>query len=180
MFERTPPAWIAITALMVCWLWLSMPFARSAGAQPEKNQIRIQEVEVLLTSVGPVVLLKAESKAIPVFVDQTVAESIHAALSKQKLPRPLSHDLMRTILQAYDGKVVQVVVTLKGSTYYGALTVDLAGTSKVFDSRSSDAIALAIHFAAPIWVSRELLEKSGKPLEKFDKPADDPPGTQRL
>jgi bifunctional DNase/RNase len=121
-------------------------------------------------------LLKAESKAIPVFVDQTVAESIHAALSKQKLPRPLSHDLMRSILQAYDGKVVQVVVTLKGSTFYGALTIEVAGTSKVFDSRSSDAIALAIHFAAPIWVSRELLEKSGKPLEKTE----DPPGTQRL
>ena len=109
------------------------------------------------------------------FVDQTVAESIHAALSKQKLPRPLSHDLMRAILQAYDGKVVQVVVTLKGATFYGALTIEVAGNSKVFDSRSSDAIALAIHFAAPIWVSRELLEKSGKPLEK-----EDPPGTQRL
>jgi hypothetical protein len=143
------------------------------SAQTNAAQVRIENVEVALTNVGPVVLLKAESRAVPVFVDQTVAESIHAALTKQKLPRPLSHDLMRTILQAYDGKVVQVVVTLKGATYYGALTIDLGGSSKVFDSRSSDAIALAVHFSAPIWVSRELLEKSGKPLE-------DPPGTQRL
>ena len=139
----------------------------------ERDQVRIQEVEVGVTAVGPVVLLKAEAKAIPVFVDQTVADSIHAALTKQKLPRPLSHDLMRTILTAYGGKVVQVVVTLKGATFYGALTIDVAGESKVFDSRSSDAIALAIHFSAPIWVSRELLDKSGRALE-------DPPGSRRL
>ena len=181
MFERARHARIWTTAaLLFCSLMMSMPIVHSAAPQADKNQVRIQEVEVALTSVGPVVLLKAEAKAIPVFVDQTVAESIHAALSKQKLPRPLSHDLMRTILQAYDGKVVQVVVSLKGSTYYGALTVEVAGSSKVFDSRSSDAIALAIHFAAPIWVSRELMEKSGKPFDKSDKPADDPPGTQRL
>jgi len=80
---------------------------------------------------------------------------------------------MRSILQAYDGKVVQVVITLKATTFYGALTIDVGGNSKVFDSRSSDAIALAVHFAAPIWVSRELLEKSGQTL-------DEPPGTQRL
>lgn len=176
MITRTRYRCIRATALIfACCLALYGSFAGGAAAQSQTpaNQVRIQEVEVLLTSVGPVVLLKAESKAIPVFVDQTVAESIHAALSKQKLPRPLSHDLMRSILQAYEGKVVQVVVTLKGSTFYGALTIDVAGKSRVFDSRSSDAIALAVHFAAPIWVSRELLEKSGHSL-------DDPPGTQRL
>ena len=180
MLERARHARIrAAAALLVGFLAIAS-IAQGAAAQADKNQVRVQEVEVALTAVGPVVLLKAEAKAIPVFVDQTVAESIHAALNKQKLPRPLSHDLMRTILQAYDGKVVQVVVTLKGATYYGALTVEVGGNSKVFDSRSSDAIALAIHFAAPIWVSRELLEKSGKPLDKSDKPSDDPPGTQRL
>ena len=89
------------------------------------------------------------------------------------LPRPLSHDLMRSILESYGGKVTQVVVTLKGSTYYGALSVDLGGEAKVFDSRSSDAIALAIHFSAPILVSRELLEAAGKMMEA-------PPGQRRL
>lgn len=181
MWKRTGHAWIpAAAAVVFCSLMTQSAVVHGAAAQADRNQVRIQEVEVALTSLGPVVLLKAESRAIPVFVDQTVAESIHAALSKQKLPRPLSHDLMRTILQAYDGKVVQVVVTLKGATYYGALTIEVAGSSKVFDSRSSDAIALAIHFSAPIWVSRELLEKSGAPLDKSDKPSDDPPGTKRL
>jgi bifunctional DNase/RNase len=54
------------------------------------------------------------------------------------------------------------VVTLKEGTYYGALTVAMPNTSKVFDSRSSDAIALAIHFKAPIIVGRDLLESAGK------------------
>jgi uncharacterized protein len=137
------------------------------------DRVKVESIEVALTTAGPVVLLKAESKAIPVFVDQTVAQSIHAALTRRPLPRPLSHDLMRTILQSYGGKVTQVVVTLKDATYYGALSVDLGGTSKVFDSRSSDAIALAIHFSAPILVSRELLDQAGTAL-------DAPPGQRRL
>jgi bifunctional DNase/RNase len=154
-------------------LLLSLSVRLAIAAQPAQERVRIDEVEVAVSTVGPVVLLKAEARAIPVFVDETVAESIHAALTKRKLPRPLSHDLMHSILAAYDGKVVQAVVSLKGSTFYGELTIELAGKRKVFDSRSSDAIALAIHFAAPIWVSRELLEKSG---ELLDAPA----GTQHL
>jgi len=145
---------LALTALL----------AALATRAAEPGQVRISEVEVVVSPVGPVVLLKAENRAIPVFVDATVADSIHAALTKQKLPRPLSHDLMRSILAAYDGRVTQVVVTLQGATFHGALTVELAGSEKVFDSRSSDAIALAIHFQAPIFVSRELLESSAKPL----------------
>lgn len=151
-----------------------MAFAVHAQPAPDAGeQVRIQAVEVVMTNVGPAVLLKARAKAIPVFVDQTVAESIHAALTRQRLARPLSHDLMRTILESYGGKVTQVVVSLQGTTYYGALSIDLGGSGKVFDARSSDAIALAVHFAAPILVSRALLDSAGEALE-------DPPGSQRL
>ena len=139
------------------------PVRAAETAAPAPDHVRIAEVEVALSPVGPVVLLKSGQRAIPVFVDPTVAESIHAALQKQKLPRPLTHELMRTILEAWDGRVDRIVVTLVGQTFHAALTVTLGGTTREFDSRSSDAIALAIHFAAPIWVSRELLESSGKP-----------------
>ena len=162
-----------LTGVLLCCVSSSLLGAQSGEIQGSGDQVRIQEVDVGVSPVGPVVLLKAEAKAIPVFVDRTVAESIRAALTKQKLVRPLSHDLMRAILAAYGGKVVQVVVTLKGATYYGALTIDVAGERKVFDSRSSDAIALAVHFSAPIWVSRELLDKAGHAVE-------DPPGSRRL
>jgi bifunctional DNase/RNase len=147
--------------------------AAYAGEAEVAAAVKVESVEVALTAAGPVVLLKAQAKAIPVFVDPTVAESIHAALTQRALPRPLSHDLMRTILQAYGGKVTQVVVSLKGATYYGALSIELGGAAKVFDSRSSDAIALAIHFSAPILVSRELLDQAGTTLES-------PPGQLRL
>jgi bifunctional DNase/RNase len=72
---------------------------------------------------------------------------------------------MHSVLAAYDGRVTQVMITLKESTFYAALTVVLRDSTKVFDSRASDAIALATHFKAPILVSRELLEAQGKSLE---------------
>lgn len=129
------------------------------------SAVRIQQVEVVMSEVGPVVLLKAENRAIPVFIDVTVAESIHAALTGGKTRRPYTHDLMHSVLNAYDGRVTQVAITLKETTFYATLTVVLRDSTKVFDSRASDAIALATHFKAPILVSRELLEKQGKPLD---------------
>ncbi|HJU03610.1 MAG TPA: bifunctional nuclease family protein [Nitrospiraceae bacterium] len=133
-----------------------------AEGEPQGNQVRIQHIDVRLSEHGPVVLLKAEDRIIPIFVDATVAGSIQAALTGQKLNRPLSHDLMRTILDSFGGKVTQTVITLKDGVFSGALTVVMKDTTKVFDSRSSDSIALAVHFKAPILVSRELLESAGK------------------
>jgi bifunctional DNase/RNase len=128
------------------------------------SQVKIADVQVRLSDHGPVVLLKAEGKVIPIFVDHTVAGSIQGALMGEKLPRPLSHDLMHTILESFGGKVTKTVITLKDGTYYGALSVSFKDQEKVFDSRSSDSIALAIHFKAPILVARDLLDSAGKVL----------------
>lgn len=154
------------------WVWLgvlvgwgSMLSGSYAGAEggAKTELVQIKDVEVRLSERGPVVLLKAEHRIIPIFVDPTVAGSIHGAVTGEKLSRPLSHDLMHTILTSFGGKVTQVAITLKDRTYYGALTVAMPSGSKVFDSRSSDAIALAIHFKAPILVGRDLLESAGQP-----------------
>ena len=139
-------------------LFLTSP----AASQSQNDQVEIEDVEVRLTEHGPVVLLKAEEKTIPIFVDQTVAGSIHGALTGLKLRRPLSHDLMHSILEAFEGAVKKTEITLKDGIYYGALTVAVKDTEKVFDSRSSDSIALAVHFKAPIFVGRDLLESAGK------------------
>ncbi|MBI4401150.1 MAG: bifunctional nuclease family protein [Nitrospirae bacterium] len=154
---------------------LGMSFARSAVvgvclvlsgavAQAQGGQVEIKNVEVRLSDHGPVILLKAENRVIPIFVDPTVAGSIQGALTGEKLRRPLSHDLMHSILAAFDGKVTQTVITMKDGVFYGALTVSMKDTVKVFDSRSSDAIALAIHFKAPILVGRDLLDSAGKQI----------------
>ena len=154
--------------LSFCFLGaLALPIAHADESSPSTSgQVTITEVKVRVSDRGAVVLLLAEGKAIPVFVDLTVALSIQGALSGETLSRPLSHDLMHTILEAYGGKVTQTVITLNSGTYSGALTVAFKDNVKVFDSRSSDSIALAIHFKAPIIVGRDLLNSAGRLPEK--------------
>ena len=155
---------LAVSALLV----FSHSALRVLADEPKggPSQVKIADVQVRLSDHGPVVLLKAEGKVIPIFVDHTVAGSIQGALIGEKLPRPLSHDLMHTILESFGGKVTKTVITLKDGTYYGALSVSFKDQEKVFDSRSSDSIALAIHFKAPILVGRDLLESAGKVLSE--------------
>jgi uncharacterized protein len=146
---------------------LALPVAQAdASSSATSEQVTITDVQVRMSDHGPVVLLQAEGKVIPIFIDVTVAVSIQGALNGEHLFRPMSHDLMHTILEAFGGKVTQTVITLKSGTYSGALTVAFKDNVKVFDSRSSDSIALAIHFKAPIIVGRDLLNSAGKLPEK--------------
>jgi len=151
---------------LIVWAGVTFSLAAAPAVADEKSaaEIRIQNIEVRLSEAGPVVLLRVRNKAVPVFVDALVAESIQGALTGQKPPRPLSHDLMHTVLEALDARVSQVVITFKGGIYYGALSVVAGKSVKVFDSRSSDAIALAIRFKAPILVGEDLLDAVGVEL----------------
>ena len=148
----------------LCFLGaLALPVAQaSESSPPTSEQVTITDVQVRISDHGTVVLLLAEGKAIPIFVDLTVALSIQGALNGEKLSRPLSHDLMHTILKTFGGHVTQTIITLKEGTYYGSLAVAFRNEVKVFDSRSSDSIALAIHFKAPIIVGRDLLDSAGR------------------
>ena len=125
------------------------------------QEVMIDGVDVRVSPQGPVVLLKVGARAIPVFVDPTVAGSIHSALSGENFSRPLSHDLMKSILSSYHITVQRVFVTLRDGIYYGTLTMLHDGQIQLFDSRSSDAIALAIHFQSPIVVEQDLIDAVG-------------------
>lgn len=155
-------------SIVFCCVILNQSTGAAEQESTPAGAVTISRVEVRLSDRGPVVLLQAEGKFIPIFVDMTVAASIQGALKGERLPRPLSHDLMHTILETFGGKVTQTVITLKGGTYYGALSVALRDEVKTFDSRSSDSIALAIHFKAPIIVGRDLLNSVGRELEKSE------------
>jgi len=146
--------------LSVLLLVLTMTGPAVAQTPPPVDQVQIENVSVVMSEVGPVVLLKAKKRVVPIFVDPTVAGSIDGALRGKKFQRPLSHDLMHTILQEYGGRVTHVKIHLKGQIYYGELGIALKGDEKTFDSRSSDAIALAIHFDAPIYVEKELFDQA--------------------
>ena len=152
-------------------VWAVVAFSLAAAAAEDgpkvvadPAEVRVQSVEVIFSQVGPVVLLKFRNKAVPVFVDSLVAGSIQGALTGQKPPRPLSHDLMHTILESLDARVSQVIITEKEGIFYAALTIVVGKTPKVFDSRSSDAIALAIRFKAPILVHQKLVDSFGVDL----------------
>ena len=155
----------ALTSILLAGLFHAEVQADGGLANPS-DPVTIADVQVRISDRGAVVLLQAEGKAIPIFVDLTVALSIQGALNGEKLSRPLSHDLMHTILETFGGTVTQTVITLKSGTYSGALTVAFKDNVKVFDSRSSDSIALAILFKSPIIVGRDLLNSAGGLLEK--------------
>ena len=142
---------------------LSVAAPTIADKTPEAPDqlVRVQNVEVMPSPIGPVIVLRIAKKAIPVFVEPVVAHSIQLALAGQEPARPMTHDLMKTILDSLDAKVTQVVITLKDGTYYGALTVTVNGKPKVFDSRSSDAIALAIRYKVPILLDPALVKEAG-------------------
>ncbi|HXV10543.1 MAG TPA: bifunctional nuclease family protein [Burkholderiales bacterium] len=160
---------VPVTFLAVCAAAVlagSLPGAvQAADATLPAGQIKVEQVDVRLTTAGPVVLLMAQRRAIPVFVDAVVAESIRSVLDGRRPVRPLTHDLMHDVLKGFEGEVTKVVITFKGRIYYGALSVRMGEREKIFDSRSSDAIALAIHFKAPILVTQELLDSTSVPLE---------------
>jgi bifunctional DNase/RNase len=128
------------------------------------GEVQIEKVEVQFSQRNPVVLLAVGDKTISIFVDPTVAGSIQGALTGEKFPRPLSHDLMQSILKTYDVRVDRVFITLREGVFYGTLTLSQNGRQQLFDSRSSDAIALAVHFHSPIFVERDLLDSAGKAM----------------
>jgi hypothetical protein len=152
--------------MMVCvgGLGLSEKIVRA-----ESEEVKIEKVEVRFSPQGPVVLLEVGSRAIPIYVDPTVAGSIHGALTGRKFPRPLSHDLMHSIMKAYGVQVKEVFISLNDGIYYGTMTLSMNGETRKFDSRSSDAIALAIHFQRPIMVEQDLLDSEGKTLEEVEE-----------
>ena len=104
-----------LSLCLLCVLGLAVAQA-DASSLATSEQVTITDVKVRMSDQGPVVLLQAEGKAIPIFIDVTVALSIQGALNGEQLPRPMSHDLMHTILEAFGGKVTQTVITLKSGT----------------------------------------------------------------
>ena len=148
-------------ALCLALILTLAPLAASAEKADDAG-VEVQEVQVRMVNESPVVLLIIGDRFVPIHVDPTVAVSIHSALSGSALHRPLSHDLMRLMLLEFEAKVVRAVITLKDKTFYADLTVTMGGRTWVFDSRSSDAIALAVLFKARIVVAKSTWDSAGQ------------------
>jgi uncharacterized protein len=155
----------AVGAVLGVAACLAVFFSPIKVLAAEDNGIKVQEVKVGLVEQSLVVLLIVGDRFVPIHVDATVAVSIHSVLTGSPTTRPLSHDLMRLILLELGAKVTQAVITLKEKTYYADLTITLGDRSWIFDSRSSDAIALALLFKAPIIVAKGTWDSSSQAWE---------------
>ncbi len=87
-------------------------------------------------------------------------------LQDAKLPRPLTHDLLRSVIDALGASVHSIVVSeLKSDTFYAKIVLDVNGGQMEIDSRPSDALALAVRTETPIYVEEEVLDKAGIMLD---------------
>ncbi|MEI6153330.1 MAG: bifunctional nuclease family protein [Deltaproteobacteria bacterium] len=113
----------------------------------------------------PIVLLKdlEDKDVLPIWIGLLEASSIATALENINTPRPMTHDLVKNILDSLGVKIVRVEVNdLKDNTYYALLHLEVDNKRLVVDSRPSDAIAIALRTNAPIFVEESVIKKSAK------------------
>jgi uncharacterized protein len=128
----------------------------------------------------PIIILRDEEdkRSLPIWVGIFEANAIALELEKIPTPRPMTHDLIKNILETIEARVLKIVVTdLRENTFFAELHLQIGEGEYTVDSRPSDAIALALRVAAPIFVNEEVVRKA-KSLEvtKEAEPikADDP------
>jgi len=138
------------------------------------QEITIDSIRVSLSNYQRVVILKLKSKDlyIPIWVGSNEADSIAVKLQKVNLPRPLTHDLMITLLEKMDVSIEYVLVdSMKNETFYSKIAFKINNKIEMIDSRASDAIALAVRFSCPIYVNDEVVNNVGVSLDHLAKTA---------
>lgn len=112
---------------------------------------------------SPVVILvgKELKKALPIFIGTGEAGAIAMGLEQIETERPMTHDLMKSILDGLETRVERVIITeLRDDVFFAQIVLRSGGSEKVIDSRPSDAIALAIRAGSPIYVSADVMNNS--------------------
>jgi len=113
----------------------------------------------------PIVILKdlEEKDVLPIWIGLLEASSIATAIENIQTPRPMTHDLLKNILDALGIKVIRIEVNdLRDNTYFALIHLDVNKKRLVIDARPSDAIALALRTGASIFVEESVIQKSAK------------------
>ena len=111
----------------------------------------------------PVVILRDESEQnlLPIWVGVFEANAIALQMEGVTTPRPMTHDLLKSVIENAEGTVLRVVINaLEENTFYAQIHLRVANRDVLVDSRPSDAIALALRMNAPVFVEEDVLEKS--------------------
>jgi hypothetical protein len=123
----------------------------------------------------PIIILRdeEEKRSLPSWVGIFEANAIALELEKIATPRPMTHDLIKNVLEAVDAKVEKIVVTdLRENTFFALIHLRMGEEEVTVDSRPSDAIALALRAGAPIFVDDDVVRRA-KTVETAPKEADD-------
>lgn len=158
-----------LIALILSVFSLIPPYLEASEATPVEMQVKTVTLDS--TSQTPVVILESpqENKLLPIWIGNNEAASIAMELEHVVTPRPLTHDLIRNILQGLGATLHRITITdLRDSTYYATITLKLKGQEVQIDSRPSDAIAVALKMKAPIFASTQVLAKA-RPLPSPSK-----------
>jgi bifunctional DNase/RNase len=126
-------------------------------------RVVIDSVRVNLMSQHRVVVLREENgnRYLPIWIGPFEADSITIELQGVPMARPLTHDLLKSILDELHVGVAHVVVSdLLDDTFYARIVLEVDGLQKDIDSRPSDAIALAVRTKVPIYVSRHVMDEA--------------------
>ena len=124
------------------------------------------------TNVPILILKDVNSEAmIPIWISNDSASAIAYEVEKITPQRPLTHDLIRNLIEGAGARVERVVVTeLRDSTYHAAIhLLDVNGTALKIDSRTSDAVAVALRVDCPIFVEEEVFRSSRTPLAEDEE-----------
>jgi uncharacterized protein len=128
-------------------------------------EVRLSAVRVDLQSNTPVLLLteaQGLGRTLPIFIGAPEATAIAFAIQGVTPPRPMTHDLLRDVVEALGARLERVVITeLRSATYYAELQLRRGNGPLSVSSRPSDAVALAVRMGSPLYVADDLMEAEG-------------------
>ena len=131
----------------------------------------------------PIVLLKTvdSNKFLPIWIGHPEAAAILMKLQGASTPRPMTHDLMKNILDEMAVQVSSIVITeLREGTFYAAINMQRNGTAYEVSSRPSDAIALAVRLGCKIYASEDVLDEAGIPIPEGEGEGDEDDEVQKF
>lgn len=143
----------------------------------------VESIRMNLMAPTRVVFLKEvkRERYLPIVIGMPEADAIAIKLQNADVARPLTHDLLSTMIETLGGRVTRIVVTdMVDETYFARIVMDVDGRHVEVDSRPSDAIALAVRVGVPIYVEESVLEKSAIEPDEARERVEDRPGEERI
>ncbi|MEI6167265.1 MAG: bifunctional nuclease family protein [bacterium] len=126
--------------------------------------IHVKVAGLSLSNLGFVVLLKGDPdpRTLPIFIGGAEAQSIALWLEKVQIPRPLTHDLFKNVLDCMECRLMRVVIKdVVDNTFFAVLVLEHDGVETEIDARPSDAIALGLRCSSPLYVTAQVMNKAG-------------------